>query len=210
MKKVMVLAMIFASVFSISISAQQKDSCPPCPALIEPTHAVRPTSLPEQQKKVIHVITRPANYSSSISGSFNTTTNNYYGKMPGERCYTCDNYGCGGYYYDHRPLYYAGTGYGGWAIFWCLLALGLLILLVYLLASKYRTNNPYPTDSRVAHTYSFPAAKSEKQSEIKEYPKPVEPALDLSSMTDQLKESGATVDIKADGSITVSFPKPDK
>lgn len=210
MKKItFLLAILFASAVSF---AQVKDSvnkpCPPCPQMLPielPTQQPTPFFNPAPQKGK-GMTTRPNSYTSTITGSLNNTTNNnYYGcqQYPGQKSTKCgESY----YGYGHHHGGNIGWDPGSMLIFFVLLA-ALIAFIMWL-----RRNDPPASVAHThTHTHNYPPAPKpevkESASAVKEYPKPVKPAVDLAGMSDEFKSTGATVEVKPDGGVIVTIPK---
>lgn len=138
----------------------------------------------------------------SISGSFNTTTNNnnYYGFQGSNQLQkNCFNV-CGGNHYGHGQQPYQIDWFPGFW-FWLLLAVGLGLWF-------WDRRNPIfppksdPAPIKVIMPTPAPASVSKT-----EYPAPVKPAVDLTEMPEKLKGTGGRIRVNADGSVVVDFPK---
>lgn len=148
------------------------------------------------------ILSTPPN--GSISNSFNTTTNNYYQQMPVKETDHCLGM-CS------SNIVYHWYNDNDWII--TLLMLGLIVGFLIWLANYLRNRrNDNPPASTVTHTHthkhehtlppSAPKASDEKRKA------PVTPAVDVASLLEGLKDTGATATFFADGGFKVEMPKP--
>lgn len=137
------------------------------------------------------------------------TNHNYFGDTTKSILRERSNEVCCGAYGNHG--HFIGWGLPTW--FWLLLALVGIILLIAYLVDRHRRNHPIvqgstapPVSPVTIKNYHPVGSKAESTA----YKTPVKPAVDLTDAVGELKGTGATITVYADGGVKVQFPKEEQ
>lgn len=203
MRKILVLAILFAFVSSFNASAQQSITLPCGDSLIVKTQPGRETVELKKNKKPYNPPARGAvnNFTFVNINSGNNNNSPVYPQSAQNNCRQCGVYGCAGGHYWY------GDNSG-------LLTLLIIGFAIYALWRLFRTP-PAPGTSSVTYTHTHthkheftpPASRvGDEKSKA-----PVAPAIDVTKMQQDLnlQGTGAIVNVRADGSVSIVYPKPE-
>ena len=197
MRKILVLAILFAFVSSFNASAQQSITLPCGDSLIVKTQPGRETVELKKNKKPYYPPARGTvnNFTAVNINSGNNNNSPVYPQSAQNNCRQCGRYGCA----DHNHF----TGYtsdNSWLP--VILVLGLIAWIIYLATRGNSSSGTSSVTHSHTHTHTYPPAPKPEVSTMNVKDEEVKTAME------KAEKSGSTFVRYGNGGYRIDFTKP--